>query len=76
MAEQNGHRRVEREQNDVQRVIDFILHAQNGDMRFAYVSIKQIFTSSLVWNVRPARLIHARALTPSLPCTLMPKNMV
>lgn len=27
MAEQNGHRRVEREQNDVQRVIDFILHA-------------------------------------------------
>ena len=32
MAEQNGHRRVEREQNDVQRVIDFILHAQNGDV--------------------------------------------
>ena len=32
MAEQNGHRRVEREQNDVQRVVDFILHAQNGNV--------------------------------------------
>ena len=38
--------------------------------------MKKIFTSSLVWNVRPAMLIHARASTPPLPCTLTPKKIV
>ena len=38
--------------------------------------MNRIFTSSLVWNVRPAMLIHARASTPPPPCTLTPKKIV